>query len=556
MKKTLAQGPLRKNLFTLWAKYFADELLGRNAFIHSGKSITQISHTPASPSLTILIPTAFFLDRGLAWQATIAKAFEVRGHKVIFMPLDLHFPRRNGLYGDDQDAGFISYFYNLYTSRFLGDFRFTVAPYSTYGTTRKFTHYKNNVASFTHEECESYISDSLPLGKLALNSVIHHFRCSTTTRSAEITDAYQDYLAMGHVLAETIRAAYSDIKPDLIFTLNGSFLDSGLHLAIAKEMGIRAVTFEAGFMLNALMLGFDEPIITFPMSKYLPNNWSSYKLNAEQSSKLDTYLSARRNGKESVFDYWGNPILDHTLVKKELGLRDDQSPDILFTNLLWDSSTIDCDVAWASQVDWISDTIQWYQQHPDRTLLVRIHPAETHPTALATSDPIEAAIRHRWQELPKNVILIPPSSTISSYPLTEISHLNLVYASTAGLEAVILGKTVLVAGKTHYRDQGFTHDITTKDQYFQLLEQATPYIPTEQAIQMARTYAYLFFFCFNRPFPLVQEQSTEMSGPAVTCMYTSEEELLPDRNPELDVVISLILGKTRYQDLFITATTI
>jgi hypothetical protein len=107
MKKTFFQGPIRKNVLTLWAKYYVDEILGRNAFVHSGTKISTILPTPIDKPLTILFPTAYYLDRGLAWQSTIAKAFSARGHKVIFMPLDLHFPRRNALYADDQDWGFL-----------------------------------------------------------------------------------------------------------------------------------------------------------------------------------------------------------------------------------------------------------------------------------------------------------------------------------------------------------------------------------------------------------------------------------------------------------------
>jgi hypothetical protein len=286
MKKTFFQGPIRKNVLTLWAKYYVDEILGRNAFVHSGTKISTILPTPIDKPLTILFPTAYYLDRGLAWQSTIAKAFSARGHKVIFMPLDLHFPRRNALYADDQDWGFITRFYNLYTNTLLRGFRFSVQPYSAFGSTNSFSQYRSEVQHCSYEDCLSYVHDNLPHGKLCQNSLIHHFRCSTTTRSNELTNAYRDYLAMSQTLAEIIRLAYDQIQPDLIFALNGSFVDSGLHLAIAKERSIPCVTFEAGFMLNSLMVGINEPIITFPMSKYLPADWENYELNATQNTQL------------------------------------------------------------------------------------------------------------------------------------------------------------------------------------------------------------------------------------------------------------------------------
>lgn len=555
MKKSFFQGPIRKNILTLWAKYYADEILGKNVFIHSGEKITTITPASNEKPLTILFPTAYYLDRGLAWQSTIAKAFSARGHKVIFMPLDLHFPSRNALYADDQDWGFITTFYNLYTNTLLRGFHFSIQPYSSYGSTSSFSQYRSEVQHCTFEDCLAYVGNNLPLGRLSQNSLIHHFRCSTTTRSNELTNAYRDYIAMSRTLSEIIRLAYDQIKPDLIFALNGSFVDSGLHLAIAKERSIPCVTFEAGFMLNSLMIGINEPIITFPMSKYLPAGWEEYKLTGSQNEQLDRYLDARSKGKESVFDYWGKPLFDLEAIRHELGLLPATQPDILFTNLLWDSSTIDCDVAWSSQIEWISDTIRWYAEHPDRTLLVRIHPAEVVPAALQTTDPIANSIHKQWPKLPSNVIFIPPTSTISSFPLTQLSNLTLVYASTAGLEAAIMGKTVLVAGKTHYRDQKFVHSISTKKEYEDFLSATQTSSPNDRSQTLARSYAYFFFFGFNLPFPLVREQPTNVAGPAVQFMFSSEAELLPGKNADLDQILDLILQKTTYHDRFRTMMT-
>ena len=41
-----------------------------------------------------------------------------------------------------------------------------------------------------------------------------------------------------------------------------------------------------------------------------------------------------------------------------------------------------------------------------------------------------------------------------------MSDLALVYTTTVGLEAANLGIPVAVAGATHYRGRGFTHDVT------------------------------------------------------------------------------------------------
>ncbi|MFH1171405.1 MAG: hypothetical protein V1778_02615 [bacterium] len=541
---------LIKNRCTLYAKYIFDTLLGRNVFLRYGNSIGRIPHASlaAGEKKTILFPTEFFLDRGLAWQTTIAKALEVRGHEVVFMPLDISFPRRNALYFEEQDRGFIMNFYRLYTKTLLRGFSFRRRPYSEFGDSRGFEAHRIAVSQLSEQECRAFTDNGYPIGVMALNSVIHHFRCGPGAMRPDVLEAYKDYLAMGLVLRDVLNTAFDVIKPDIVFVLNGSFLNGALELFIARKRGIRVVTFEAGFMLNSLMLGENEPIVSFPMQKYLPREYASYQLVDAQNQELDSYLKTRSLGKDCIFDYWGKPVFDHEKIREELGIPNSVTPDILFTNLQWDSAMIDCDIAFESQLDWIATTIEFYARHHDRTLLIRIHPAEINPPFLESQDKIEDSIRARFPNLPHNVILIPPTSTISSYPLTEISGLSLVYASTAGLEAAIMGKTTLVAGKTHYRGMDFTHDIQTKDEYLQLLESAQPPLAREEMVAQARKYAYFFFFGFMIPFPLVTESVATEKGGNVHYRFTSEQDLLPGHDAGLDFVLNVVFDLSSYHE--------
>lgn len=542
---------LAKNAVTLRLKFLFDDVRGRNRFIAHGRTVKKISNRPADATekKKVLFPTIFYLDRGLAWQVTVAKALEVRGHDVVFMPLDVRFPRCNSLYFDDQDGfGFMTRFYNLYTNALLGGFGFSVKPYSSFGNARRFAEYRRLVERLTLDECRSFTHMGLPLGKMSLNPLIHYFRCGTLSIGrTKVVEAYKDYIAIGMVLRDVIANAYDSLKPDIVFTLNGSFLDSQIQLALAKEHGIRVVTFEAGFMLNTIMLGVNEPITDFPMSKYLPPEYAGYALTAEQNGRLDDYLKSRSQGKNNVFDYWGKPTFDHEKIRQEIGLPAGVTPDILFTNILWDSAMLDCDIAFASQIDWIFETIRFYGKHPERRLLIRIHPAEINPRNLESADKVQDYIIREFPSLPKNVIIIPPTSTISSYPLTDMSNLSLVYSSTAGLESVIMGRPTVVSGRCHYRNRGFTHDITSKEQYFSIL--SNPRLPMEKAamVSEARKYAYFFFFGFMVPFDLVIERPTSAQE-QVSFNFTSEEQLLPGRSKGLDFVIDVLLDRSGHPE--------
>jgi hypothetical protein len=548
--KKIVNTPVVKNRLFLYAKFWLDSLVNKQKLIFQGRYINRIAEKldAGNNKKTILCPTLYFLDRGLAWQVTIAKALELRGHDVIFMPLDIHFPRKNALYYDVYDGRYANDFFNLHTETLLKSFNMNIKGYSQFGSAANFKEYRKSVAKFSFSECKSFIYHDLPIGKMAFNSVMHFYRRGGTAFSDEEVEGYKDFLAIGMILYHTLSKVLDEIKTDVILTINGSFLDSQIQMALAKSRGIRVVTFETGFMLNSIVLAINEPTTIWPMIKYLPKEYNTYQLTADQNKTLDDYLTQRSLGQNCVLDYWGKPVFDHKVIRKEIGLDPDISPDVLFTNLQWDSTQIDCDIAFDSQVDWILETIENYKNHPERTLVIRVHPAEVTPIEIESKEKISDTIAKAYPQLPSNIFVIPAESKISSYPLTDVSNSVLVYASTTGLEAAIMGKTVLLAGKGHYRGQGFVQDVESKEQYFKLLDNLTSLTPSKETVNLARKYAYFFFFEFMIPFNLVKERTISDGGEMTAFNFKSESELLPSKNSSLDFIIDLILDKTSYYE--------
>ena len=58
---------------------------------------------------------------------------------------------------------------------------------------------------------------------------------------------------------------------------------------------------------------------------------------------------------------------------------------------------------------------------------------------------------------------------MNTYDLMDMADLGLVYTTTVGLEMAMRGIPVVVAGKTHYRNRGFTQDPHTWVEYFKTL---------------------------------------------------------------------------------------
>ncbi len=79
-------------------------------------------------------------------------------------------------------------------------------------------------------------------------------------------------------------------------------------------------------------------------------------------------------------------------------------------------------------------------------------------------------VKQTLPELPEYIHVIHPEEKINTYDLVDITDIGLVYTTTVGLEMALKGIPVVVAGKTHYRDRGFTDDPNSWVEYFKLLE--------------------------------------------------------------------------------------
>jgi len=86
-----------------------------------------------------------------------------------------------------------------------------------------------------------------------------------------------------------------------------------------------------------------------------------------------------------------------------------------------------------------------------------------------------------------------------------VADLGLVYTTTVGLEMALRGIPVIVAGKTHYRNRGFTQDPNTWVDYFKVLNRLLLNLKesrlTDTQMELAWKYTYLFFFKYPLPFP-------------------------------------------------------
>jgi hypothetical protein len=390
-------------------------------------------------------------------------------------------------------------------------------------------------------DCEAYVDEGLPIGKLVRISVAWFLSRGTLSDTPETIDTYRSFLVSGIVVARGLRAILDRTGAQRLFMLNGTFFAESIMCAIAVERGIPFGTYEKGYIHDSIVL---TPSAPAPGLRVPEDSWRMARdtpLTPPESEAIDAYLDERRRGGGSLDNFWREGIENLERIRGDLRLRRGRPLIVMFCNILWDSAVIGMDIAFPSMGTWVLEGIRWAETHPEVDLVVRIHPAEVllrnHPTREGMADHVAA----HCAVLPPNVRIVEASNPISSYVLMDIAAIGLVYTSTVGLELAAQGVPVVLASETHFRGRGFTIDVDDGAAYWTAVDRLVE-VPPDRASrdrtrELARRYAFLFFFRFHNVLNAINEEGR--SRPQIRVGKASD--LDPGLDPVMDRVVTGII---------------
>ena len=302
--------------------------------------------------------------------------------------------------------------------------------------------------------------------------------------------------------AKTLCVYLKKIKPDVVIVPNGTILEMGIAYRVSQLLKIPAVTFEFSDQRQVMWLTQNDEIMQ-QNTDLLWKNAKERKLNNKEFKQVEALMASRKNAAlyGNFSRQWQKtPSEGANKLKERIGL-DDRPVLLMATNVMGDSLTLGRQVFSRSMAEWINRTIQYFIQIHDIQLVIRIHPGE----ALVKHGSIQEIIKCSLPELPEHIHVIEPEADVNTYDLMDLASLGLVYTTTVGLEMALRGIPVVVSGKTHYRNRGFTHDPGSWVQYFKILNLLLGNIQserlTEEEVNLAWKYTYLFFFEYSHPFP-------------------------------------------------------
>ena len=371
--------------------------------------------------------------------------------------------------------------------------------------------------------------DAAALGRI---SVAWFLRTSDPASVPDSAAAITDFDVSTSAVANVAERILDRARPDVVFAVNGLFAAERAVRAAALARGLRAPTYEIAPRAGALVFAQDAPAPEYENDLA----WERVRerpLDTAQQAAIEGLLADRARGVGAHERYFDAPEAELGAMRARLGLPERGRVAGLFTNLTWDSATLEHDLGFASMLDWIEQAARAVDGLQDTTLVVRVHPAERR---WGTREEIAPLLRARLGgRLPANVRLVGADEPLSTYALVDLSDLVLVYTTTVGLEAATRGRPVAVAGRTHYRGRGFTIDLEGQPDLVAALGEMPG--PLDGAlVELAHRYAFTFFYRCSIPFPALRiEDGRVAAAPA------DAAAIAPGADPYLDFVCDRII---------------
>ncbi len=376
----------------------------------------------------------------------------------------------------------------------------------------------------------------IPLGSLCLPGLRWILRRHNLDDDEDTRFLLREYIASACNVARKFSLFLDETQPRAAVVFNGQFFPEAVARYVAQRRGLRVVTHEVGLQ-PASAFFTDGEATAYPI--HIPDD---FEMSSGQNARLDEYLQQRFQGRFSMagIEFWPSMRgLDAAFLARARRFRQIVP---VFTNVIFDTSQPHANTVFPDMFAWLGDVLQEIRSHPDTLFVIRAHPDETRTRKESRETVQEWVVQNGIDRL-DNVAFIAPKEYLSSYELIQRSKFVLVYNSTIGLEAAIMGKPVLCGGRarfTQYPTVFFPQSIGDhRAMLKRFLEAGSIEVPP-QFQRNARRFLYYQLCRASLPFDEFLEPSVRKTQTRLKSFDL--ERLSPENSPALEAVQRGLIG--------------
>jgi hypothetical protein len=392
-----------------------------------------------------------------------------------------------------------------------------------------------DLESFEYHHDNDQLTSPIPLGRLVVAGLRWRLRRHHLVDDDGTRFLFREFILSAWNVAREFADLMEQTAPQAVVMFNGQFYPEATARWVAMQRGVRVITHEVGLQPFS---GFftDGAATAYPI--HIPDE---FQLSAEQNARLDEYLSNRFQGNFSMAGvrFWPQMKgLDEGLLDK-INRFDQVVP--VFTNVVFDTSQPHANTLFSDMFAWLEVVKDLAGEYPRTAFVIRAHPDETRAGKESRETVQEWVQKSSAADLP-NVVFIAPQAYLSSYELIQRARFVMVYNSTIGLEATILGAPVLCAGKARFTQYPTVFLPATAEEFGKtarkFLEAERIEVPEEFRTN-ARRFLYYQLYRTSLPFSGFLDKSF---APSLTRFKRfGWQDLLPENAPAIRAIVDGVL---------------
>ncbi|MEK9657117.1 MAG: hypothetical protein VW378_01940 [bacterium] len=385
-----------------------------------------------------------------------------------------------------------------------------IKSYADFNLDTTLTSEFEKIGTLSFEELRKYTYKNIMFGKYIEEALNGYFLNCHLSQNPIVIQKFKEMLIYDLTAYNAFIKYHHQETFDRVIMCGGVGPGYSGILNACKQSNIPCLTWEVweGNTLNSVVWTKNDIASNFKVfnnKKELDN----YSIDHTKQKMCTDYLMERVKGSKNTLSYNNQNTTLENVISSKFGNIFNKPFTLLLTTVPWDANCFRKDHLFKSQYYWILETIKFFKEKPEETLVIRAHPAESHKSVNPyryTQETILSFLRQHIDVLPENIIFIDSNDDVSTYALFPYTKVALIFATTTIYELIYNNIPVICASKTHHINMGISIDPKNKKEYFNLLDNIDSLKVTDE--QKSRSLKYAYKYLFERMIPYSQILNT------------------------------------------------
>jgi hypothetical protein len=395
------------------------------------------------------------------------------------------------------------------------------------------------IASLSDDIWHSYFAFDLPFGQWAKDILVNNY----VVGDYRLVEGHERLGRIHLCNLLMVHAAYvrilDKVQPDRVVCNDSYYGMWAILQHLCERRGVPFYSNWSGTRPGAWCYAYNDASMNLDYRLAWPK-FSAPPLTVHQLTTVDAWLIGRLSGKDMLLDTAS--LAPHCTEEVDLTkIKEGKPTALLAANVIWDLAALNKQVVFNDMIEWIAETIDWFGNHPEYQLIVKPHPGEQTPSIPETEERVSNALERRGVVIPDNVAMLTPKSLVTVYQLFPLANVGLMHTTNVGIEMSARGIPVITTARSPYRGFGFTLDPSTRDEYFQTLENALKgeKLPDREQ-QIGLAYKLILFqqFHYYTKIDIMDFKWAETPRLKVTKL----DDILPGKKRHLDYVVDSVMA--------------